>query len=192
MSKAAQMKKPLKLNLGCGDNKLEGYVNIDTEKSVKPDLVHNFVEHSLPYKAKSVDEIVFFHTIEHIRKDYHLHIFVELFRVLKVGAPLYISYPNFWECATRWKDNYLGKRDYWHKTMFGRQLYPSDYHVCAMDPRELEILLRGIGYENVSSWPEKFEHFNSITTAFRGKLAKTVDYEALLAEDMSRIQRPKK
>src|SRR6266850_2009134 len=28
----------MKLNIGCGENKLEGYVNVDIEESVKPDL----------------------------------------------------------------------------------------------------------------------------------------------------------
>lgn len=181
-------KRPIfKLNLGCGDNKLKDYINIDTEKKCKPDLVHDFVEKTLPYKPKSIDEVVMFHTIEHIRKPYHPHILSEIFRVLKVGAPVYLSYPNFWECATRWKDNYMGKRDFWHATMFGRQLYPSDYHVCAMDPKELEILLKGIGFENVKSSAERQENYNSITRATRGKLLKTIDYEHLLSEELSRV-----
>ena len=37
-------KAPLKLNLGCGSNKLEGYINIDGEASCKPDLVLNLYE----------------------------------------------------------------------------------------------------------------------------------------------------
>ena len=35
------VKKPLKLNLGCGSNKLLDYVNIDGEASCKPDVLHN-------------------------------------------------------------------------------------------------------------------------------------------------------
>lgn len=153
----------IKLNLGCGTTKLEGYVNIDVEESCSPDLVCDFTKVALPYENDSVEEIVMFHTIEHIRKIIHPGLFGEFRRVLKVGGRLIISYPNFWECATRWKNNYQGQRDFWHATMFGRQLYPSDYHVCAMDPTEVEIILRDIGFGDVNTEPEADEPFNSIT-----------------------------
>lgn len=177
-----------KLNLGCGSNKLEGYINIDTEKSTKPDLVHDFVKCSLPYKPNTIDEIVLFHTIEHIRKEFHPQLIAEFFRVMKVARPLFISYPNFWECASRWKDNYQGKRDFWHKTMFGRQLYPADYHVCAMDPKELEVLLLKVGFEHVHHKQEKHEPYNTITTAIRGKHANTRNYEDEVRDSMVKMR----
>ena len=60
----------LKLNLGSGSNKIDGFINIDLNPDNKPDLVANILE-PLPYNDGSIDEIVLFHTIEHIQKRLH-------------------------------------------------------------------------------------------------------------------------
>lgn len=174
-------KKPLKLNIGCGENKIKGFVNIDGEKSCNPDIVHNFVKKPLPYKSNVVDEIVFFHTIEHIQKKFHHIILSEMYRILKPGGKLYISYPNFWECAQRWKQNYLGQKRFWEATLFGRQLYKLDHHVCAMDPDELEIHLKNQGYTNVVSKPEPVELYNTVTFGIKGP-SPLVPYERQLGQ----------
>lgn len=171
----------LKLNLGCGSTKLEGYVNVDLEASCNPDLVFDFTKLYLPYEPDSVDEIVMFHTIEHIPKTHHVQILDGFWKVLKPGARLILSYPNFWECAQNWKNNYKGDRDFWHRTLYGRQLYPSDFHVCAMDPTELEVLLRDLGFINCLSHKEPVEDYNSITSAVKGT---RTTYMNLLVKDL--------
>lgn len=176
------MKKQVKLNLGCGANKIPGYVNIDVEKSCKPDLIVDFINDRLPFKAGSVDEIVIFHTIEHIGKHFHSRIFNEAFRVLKSNGKLYVSYPEFWKCAQLWHKNWKGMRDFWEKTIYGRQLYPSDFHVCIMDPFELSITLQVCGFKNIQHTPELKEKYNTITVAERAD-HKYVTYEELLASD---------
>ena len=175
----------LRLNLGCGSTKFEGYVNIDVEDSCKPDLVHDFTSKPLPYEDGAVDEIVMFHTIEHIQKGKHPVILGELRRVLKVGGRLILTYPNFWVCANNWKNNFQGQRDYWHATMFGRQLYQSDYHVCAMDPIELEITLRDCGFGQCQSKPEPVDTFNHVTVAFAVPFT---TYKELLEKDFQATQ----
>jgi len=170
----------VKLNLGCGKTKLEGYVNIDVDSVIEPDLVLDFVRQPLPYETGSVDEVVMFHTIEHIQKFNHPLILREIHRVLRVGGSLYLSYPWFERCFENWKNNKLGFRDFWHATMFGRQLHPADFHFCAMDPTELEIVLRDVGFNQVKSIPEPEEDFNAITVGV--KIA-TITYRDLLAEE---------
>lgn len=174
-----------KLNLGCGSNHIKGYLGLDVEKSCKPDIVHNFIKEPLPFKAQTIDEVLFFHTIEHIPKANHLGVLLEIFRILKRGAKVYITYPDFWECATRWKKNERGKREFWHATLYGRQLYPSDFHVCAMDPSELDCLLREIGFVNVLTRHEKQESYNAITIATRGAKLMISGYEQQLAKEFT-------
>src|ERR1017187_8125756 len=101
-----------RLNLGCGANKIEGFINIDAEPSCKPDVICNFIE-KIPYKTDSVDEVVLFHTIEHINKVYHVKLLQEVWRVLKPGGGLMVSYPEFTTCVENWKTNYRGKKAYW-------------------------------------------------------------------------------
>jgi len=52
----------LKLNLGSGPEKKEGYVNVDVMDGA--DLVHDLTN-PLPYPSESVDEIFASHIIEH-------------------------------------------------------------------------------------------------------------------------------
>jgi len=54
----------MKLNLGCGEDKREGYINIDIRESVDPDIAADV--RNLPYDEKSVDEILAYDVLEHI------------------------------------------------------------------------------------------------------------------------------
>lgn len=172
----------VQLNLGCGRNKIPGYINIDTEESTSPDFVFDFSQKTLPYDAESVDKIVMFHCIEHIQKGKHLQILKGFSKVLKPGGELILSYPDFWKCANNWKENKRGLRDFWHATLFGRQLYPADYHVCAMDPSELRQMLETVGFERVTSVAEYPEEHNTITRAFKSGDPEIQDYEGLVAD----------
>jgi len=175
----------LALNIGCGSNKIEGYVNIDAEESCKPDIVHNMLEKALPYEDGTVDRIVFFHCIEHVRKGYHPGILAEFYRVLKVDGQIYISYPNFWECARRWHENSGALRKFWEATLYGRQLYETDYHVCAMNPDELGEMLNQCGFKNVVSRPEPKEPYNTITFALKGSNV-IPSYEKMIADNIKK------
>lgn len=175
--------KELKLNVGCGTNKIKGYVNIDRAKLCKPDLLLDITTRHLPYKVATVDEIVFFHCIEHIRKWLHRGVLQEFSRVLKPYGRLYISYPNFWECAKRWHDNENGQKTFWEATLYGRQLYPGDSHVCAMNPDQLTNTLYECGFHEVISNPESDEPYNTITSAIK-KGPPIPSYETVVARDL--------
>ena len=74
----------LKLNLGCGDAYLDGWVNIDLD-SEKADLRHDLTE-PLPYEDGSVDLIYSEHFIEHLTAEDGLKMLRECHRVLKPGG----------------------------------------------------------------------------------------------------------
>lgn len=81
----------MKLNLGCGNNKLEGYINIDLydkEADVKADVCE------LPYADESVDEIVCYQVIEHVPYNKSEQMFKEWYRVLKPGATAIVETPD--------------------------------------------------------------------------------------------------
>lgn len=161
--------EPLRLNLGCGKNKIEGYVNIDVEEACEPDLVHDFLKAPLPYEDNSVDEILLFHTIEHINKRLHIVLLMEFWRVLRPNGTIIISFPEFSRCIDNWKTNKSGMREFWEATIFGRQLYPSDFHVCAMDSREFSSLMREVGFDKLVCKAEPVESYNSFIAAVKGQ-----------------------
>ena len=70
----------LSLHLGCGNIKKEGYINIDIDKNVNPDMVLDLTE-PLPFENESVDDIICINTLEHIPNPVNL--LRECHRVLK-------------------------------------------------------------------------------------------------------------
>lgn len=175
-----------KLNIGCGTNKIPGYINIDVEPSVKPDLLHNFVLNPLPFKTNTVDEIICFHTIEHIIKRFHKRVLAECWRVLKPGARLILTYPEFLECVKNWKRNYRGRKELWEATIFGRQLFPSDHHVALMHTPDFINTLHECGFCEVCSEPEHEEAWNTVVTGIKGK--KMINYEDLVKDYVTHLK----
>lgn len=88
----------MKLNLCCGDDYREGYINIDFAslrsdgKPIKVDLVHDITK-GLPYEDNSVDEIVFRESVEHFSRWWAPVLLKEFLRVLKKGALLDLTVP---------------------------------------------------------------------------------------------------
>ena len=86
----------MKLNLGCGFNKMEGFVNVDKFETCQPDLVMDL--EATPWKigTNEVDEVLFNHSLEHLgqQTDTFLGIIKELYRVCKAGATVQINVPH--------------------------------------------------------------------------------------------------
>ena len=55
--------KLIKLDIGCGKNKKEGFVGVDIDPNSKADIIASALD--LPLKDNSVDEIQSLHLVEH-------------------------------------------------------------------------------------------------------------------------------
>ena len=86
----------MKLNMGCGNNKLAGYVNVDQSEVCGPDFVWNLESLPWPWDDDSVDAVMFNHSLEHLGEDSRtfLGIMKELYRVCKDGAEISINVPH--------------------------------------------------------------------------------------------------
>ena len=84
----------MKLHLGCGTNKLAGWINIDSVKGCGPDLVHDITQ-PLPYDDLTIDEILAEDLLEHFDKYMRYVVFGEWARVLKLGGRITVQVPNF-------------------------------------------------------------------------------------------------
>lgn len=85
----SHMDNKVRLNIGCGAKKLDGYINIDVSKKHKPDIVADMRQ--LPFKSNSVDEIYADNVLEHM-SDF-VGAMKEMHRVLKKGGKLFIIVP---------------------------------------------------------------------------------------------------
>jgi hypothetical protein len=85
----------LRLNLGCGMNRLDGFVNVD--KYGEPDLTHDLETFPWPWADDSVEEIVLTHVLEHLGRDPNVYIEImkEMYRVCQDGATIRIVVPHF-------------------------------------------------------------------------------------------------
>jgi len=86
----------MKLNLGCGQNKLAGYLNVDKYAAGEPDQLVDLEIMPWPFADASADEIVMTHVLEHLGRetDVFLGIIRELYRVLAPGGQVQIRVPH--------------------------------------------------------------------------------------------------
>ncbi len=83
----------MKINLGSGYKRFEGFVNIDNNPDAKPDYVVDIEKDKLPFEDNSVNEIKAHHILEHIG-DGFFHLMQEMYRVCEDGAVIDIQVPH--------------------------------------------------------------------------------------------------
>ena len=81
MNAVAEEIAPLKLNLGCGKSRMEGFVNVDRREFPGVDQVAELTTR-WPWADNSVAEVHMSHVLEHFSGKERVHIFNELYRVL--------------------------------------------------------------------------------------------------------------
>jgi hypothetical protein len=85
----------MKLNLGSGNKKFEGYLNIDDDPTTDPDYLINLddINLRLPFDDNTVDEIKAIHVLEHIGQGF-IQLLKEIYRVSKNRCIIDIVAPN--------------------------------------------------------------------------------------------------
>jgi predicted SAM-dependent methyltransferase len=84
----------LKLHLGCGEVKLDGWANVDLVGAGAADFIWDLRE-SLPFPAGSVNAIFHEHLLEHLTYWQGASLFGECRRLLRPGGILRVGVPDF-------------------------------------------------------------------------------------------------
>ena len=84
----------IKIDIGCGKNKKEGFIGIDIDKNTNPDIVASALE--LPFEDNSIDEVYSSHLVEHFNPQEAQKFFNEVYRVLKKDCPAGIKIDRDW------------------------------------------------------------------------------------------------
>jgi hypothetical protein len=83
----------MKINLGCGLNKKDGFINVDLIENA--DIQQDMYDYLVTLQNNSVDEIYSYHSLEHLTKEQFLKVFNEILRVSKHGAKISIGVPYY-------------------------------------------------------------------------------------------------
>jgi len=136
-------KGPLKLHLGCGGQRFEGYVNIDWRRTPATDVVCRVEK--LPYPDDSAQLIETYHVIEHLPRHDAAKALREWHRVLAPGGTLIIECPDL-DAAV---GEYLAGKQERLDSIFGHQRFPGDAHFFGYNFDRLKSLLEAAGFGRV-------------------------------------------
>ena len=100
----------IRLDVGCGTRKKEGYIGIDKTKYDGVDIVLDCRFNKLPYEDESIDEIRTSHFLEHLTFEEVLFMMNEFYRILKPNKQLDVIVPHGF--------SYSGMADLSHKTFW--------------------------------------------------------------------------
>lgn len=148
----------MKLHLGCGSHRLDGWVNLDIDSPVA-DLCAD-LRQPLPFEDAQVSLIFCEHFIEHITRDEALSLLGECRRVLRQGGRLRLSTPDL-----RWliAQYVAGHLDEWADVDWTPQTpcqlmnegMRSWGHQFLYDRDELTTLLQLAGFGAVETQPHR-------------------------------------
>src|SRR3990172_5221465 len=82
-----------KLNLGCGEFKKPGFVNVDCYPHLNPDVVQDLNQFPYPFPDGRSALVEADHVLEHLENPFR--VMRELHRVLKPGGRLVLRVPHF-------------------------------------------------------------------------------------------------
>lgn len=98
----------MKLNFGCGNKKMKGFINIDISTNVNPDMILDIKDLPYQFKDNTVDVIHAEYVIEHIPKHKIRDILREWYRISKDGAVWDIWVPFYNSKQVANLNHYMG------------------------------------------------------------------------------------
>ena len=141
-----------KLHLGCGNKRMEGYINVDIRSNNAVDIVSDLK--NLSFKPSTFDVIYSCAVIEHFGRKEWFNLLKSWTTLLKPGGKIYLSTSDFDAITERYQktknlDELLG-------LLIGGQKYEYDWHGMVFNFKILKESLEKLGYQDVQryNWQE--------------------------------------
>lgn len=145
------MNDKVKLHLACGEEYLDGWINVDLYADAKVDA--RFDVSALPYEDNSVDEIRAFHIIEHFDWKKGNDVLKEWFRVLKPGGRLHVETPDFMASCKEFVSAEPDYQLHLYGHFFSTAWIPGQQHLFLFTEGQLRTQLAWAGFGTVNRLP---------------------------------------
>lgn len=140
----------IRLNLGCGSVRLDGYVNVDAHTAC--DLMDD-IQTLSKVPSASADEVLADHSLEHVGRFRFEDAVLAWRRVLKPGGKIAIGVPDIAGLARALADADAAGDDravaHHLKGVYGNQCGPGEFHRWGFTERTLRGPLEKAGFEHI-------------------------------------------
>jgi ubiquinone/menaquinone biosynthesis C-methylase UbiE len=126
-----------KLNLGCGEDYKEGWVNLDCRKDIKIDVNWDINKTPLPFKENTFDEVLIKMILEHAENPFN--VLKEIIRISKKDAKITVIVPH--------ADSYAAKSDLQHKNFFTENTF-DEWHLSEYELTNLKLIKKEFIFVN--------------------------------------------
>lgn len=150
MSEFVWTDHPRRINVGCGWDKREGYLNVDLHDFHEPDLVADVRKLDM-LPSGEYDEVIAQDVLEHLERSDAPIALAEWARVLRIGGTLFVRVPDLiglFEMMNESEDP--AEQTKVVHLLFGTQAYTGDFHLNGFTEPLLRAALHDAGFDIVS------------------------------------------
>lgn len=143
----------MKLHVGCGNKRIEGFVNVDIRSLPEVDVVADITDLS-EFEGRGVELIYCSHVLEHIKRHEYMEVLSNWHSVLNTGGILRLAVPDIEQVFNHYQK--YKNLEVLRGFLWGGQTYPENFHYCGWDFDTLSIDLYAVGFKSVRryNWRE--------------------------------------
>jgi len=140
----------MKLHLGCGEKRIEGFINIDILQHKNVDVIDD-VSKLKSIENESVDLIYACHVLEHFKRNEYMEVLKRWLELLRPEGILRLSVPDLEKVAHLYVE---GKYDLTTLLglLYGGQTYLYNFHYMGFDFKSLQTDLKTLGFKAVNRY----------------------------------------
>jgi hypothetical protein len=137
---------PTKINVGCGQDKRPGYLNIDVDPQSRADLlIVNNDDSMIP--RNYFEEVLAHDVLEHIPRARTLAALLDWADYLVDGGKLVLQTSSILGVAAKLEQSPPYRQQHgWTACLFGNQAHPGDYHFTGFTELTLKVHLLAAGF----------------------------------------------
>lgn len=143
----------MKLHLGCGNKRLDGFINVDILQTDAVDIIDD-VSTLEKFENMSADLIYACHVLEHFKRKEYFKVLERWTDILRHDGTLRLSVPDFSKVCQLYSNGEFKLNDVLG-LLFGGQTYLYNFHYMVFDYDFLKKDLQKLGYRDIRIWDWK-------------------------------------